>query len=314
MASEPTDEPVTVSLPPELATWIDEQATSQGSDRETVLAQLLAAHRAAEELDDADPDSLADAIDVETAVQDALGDRLPEIAEAVAERLDVDAKVQDAIEATLQEALDDRLEDVAETAAERASGRVDDRLDERLGAVEDDFMAKITDVRERVVQVKRETDAKAPADHGHPDLADDVDEVAADLAELDDDVDSLRDRLDALAEDSEARLEDLEGSMADAEEKLRTVAHVVRDLRNDTRRNSKRAASVEGIKRAAAELDVDRAKCTVCGEGVEIALMTDPECPHCEATVTDVEPKDSFFGNPTLVKAQGIAAPEDDDA
>jgi methyl-accepting chemotaxis protein len=313
MASEPTDEPVTVSLPPELAAWVDEQARDRGTDRETVLAQLLAAHRATDDLDADDPEALAEVVDVEAAVNDVLADRLPEIVDAVTDQLEVEAQVQDAVERHLQDALEDRLAEVSQSAADRATEQIGDRLDDRLGAVEDDYMDKIQDVRQRVIQVKQVADSKAPADHGHPDLADRIDGLASDVETVEGEIETLRAQLDERAGDTADRIEDLDETVGDLEEKVRTVAHVVRDLRDDARVGSKRATSVEGIKRAAAELDVDRAKCGVCGEGVQIGLMTEPECPHCEAVVTDVEPKDGFFGSPKLVKAQSIEAPEEDD-
>jgi methyl-accepting chemotaxis protein len=290
MASEPTDEPVTVSLPPELAAWLDEQATDRGTDRETILAQLLAAYRATDDLDADDPEALADVVDVESAVEAVLADRLPDIVDAVTDQLEVEPEVQEAVERHLQDALDDRL-----------------------GAVEDDYMDKIQDVRQRVVQVKQEADAKAPADHEHPDLTDRIDGLATDVEAVEDQVETLRIQLDERTDETATRVDDLTETVDGLEEKVRTVAHVIRDLRDDSRVGSKRAASVKGIKRAAAELDVDRAKCSVCGNGVQVGLLTDPECPHCEAVVTDVEAKNGFFGSPKLVKAQSIEAPEDED-
>ncbi|MFB6083526.1 MAG: CopG family transcriptional regulator [Halorientalis sp.] len=313
MASESTDESVTVSLPPELAAWVDEQATDRGTDRETVLAELLAAHRTAADLDAEDSETLAEIVDVEAAVDDVLADRLPDVAEAVADRLEVEAQVQSAVERHLQDALEDRLADLSQSAADRAAERVQDRLDDRIEAVEDDYMEKIQDVRQRVVQVKQETDGKAPADHDHPDLVDRVDALAGEIESVEDEIETLRSDFDERTDDNAARLDDLTETTAELEEKLRTVAHVVRDLRDESRMDSKHAASVDAIKRRAAELDVDRAKCGVCGEGVEIGLMTDPECPHCEAVVTDVQPKDGFFDSPKLVEAKGIEAPEETD-
>ncbi|AQL43588.1 hypothetical protein BV210_13170 [Halorientalis sp. IM1011] len=313
MASESTDEPVTVSLPPELAAWVDEQATERGTDRETVLAQLLAAHRATDDLDAENPEALAEIVDVEAAVDDVLTDRIPGIAQTVAEQLAVEDQVQEAVERHLQDALEDRLTELSQSAADRATEQVGGRVDDRIDAVEDDFMEKVQDVRQRVIQVKQEADAKAPADHDHPDLADRIDGLAGEIETVEDDVEALRAQIEDRTDDNAARLDDLDETVGDLEEKVRTVAHVVRDLRDDTRMGSKRATSVEAIKRRAAELDVDRAKCSVCGEGVQIGLLTDPECPHCEAVVTDVEPKDGFFGSPKLVKAQGIEAPEESD-
>ena len=46
-----------------------------------------------------------------------------------------------------------------------------DALDADVAALSDAVDEKIEDVRERVIQVKREADGKAPADHDHPELA-----------------------------------------------------------------------------------------------------------------------------------------------
>lgn len=300
MASEPTDEPISLSLPPDLVEWVDEQAAERDADRETVLVRLLAAHRAAETVE---PDATLDGVavgDIEAETRDAVADSLPDITEAVGDRLDIDRRVTDA--------LDDARDDIARTAAERAVADTEDRI----AAVEAEFGEKLDDVRDRVVQVKRETDAKAPADHDHPDIADRVDDLAVTVEELDDDLSALRGRVTDALDDHEEQLADVTDSLDDTERKLRTVAHVVKDLRDRTDSETKRATSVEGIKRSAAHHDITRAVCEACGEGVEIALMTDPECPHCQATVTDVTPKESFLGNPHLVTAHGIEAGTDE--
>ncbi|MFW5965560.1 MAG: hypothetical protein ACOCP3_02285, partial [Halodesulfurarchaeum sp.] len=43
-------------------------------------------------------------------------------------------------------------------------------LEDRVNALEAELDEKIQDVRERVIQVKREADGKAPADHEHESL------------------------------------------------------------------------------------------------------------------------------------------------
>lgn len=302
MASESTEDSVTVSLPPELAEWLDQRAAERGTDRETALARLLAAHRAAGALDDgASPDDLTVTTDLEAEVRDVVADRLPDIAGAVADRLDVDDQVE--------AALDDRMADLSRTAADEAAADLEDRIE----AVEDDFMAKLTDVRERVVQVKKEADRKASGEHDHPELERQVDDLASAVEQLRATLQSTQDDLtDRLASD-ETELTELSESLADAQEKLRTVAYVVRDLREQTAIDDKRPTSVEGIKRSAAKHDLARAACEACGEGVEIALLTDPECPHCGAVVTDVVPKDGLFGKPKLVTAHGIEAADAED-
>lgn len=304
MASEPTDEPVSVSLPPELADWVDQQAADQGIDRETVLVQLLTANRAAEEMQqngEMEAAGLAaESDDVEAVVRDVLAERMDDIASAVADQLDVERQVADA--------MDEQFTEVSGAAAEQAT----DRLEDQIADFEDEFMEKVQDVRDRVIQVKKETDRKAPAEHNHTDLEDRINSLAADVEDLRAEVSDLRMGLEGQLDSHEERLEEVDENVWDVQEKLRTVAHVVNDLRESEALNNKRATSVDQIKRSAAEHDLDRARCEACGEGVEIGLMTDPECPHCEATVTDVKPGEGFLGKPMLVKAQGIEAADDE--
>ncbi len=349
MASEPSDEPVSVSLPPEVAEWIDQQAADRDTDRETVLVQLLAAHQATEELDDdaeIDADLLARTTDLEDEVRNVIAGRLSDIAGAVSDRIDVEQQVQtalddqiatrvdetlsesladavdeqvaavlderlaEAVEEELAAVLDDRATDLAQAAAEQAS----QQLQSEIQSVESDFVAKIEDVRDRVIQVKKETDQKAPVDHEHPELADQISELTTETEEVAASVEDLRTDLDAELDDQAGRLDEVDETIQDMQEKLRTVAYVVRDLRESTEFDNKRDTSVEQIKRAAAGHDVERARCEACGQGVAVSLLTEPECPHCEATVTDVEPGEGFFGKPRLVKAQGIEAASDSDA
>jgi predicted nucleic acid-binding Zn-ribbon protein len=303
MASESTDEPVTVSLPPELAEWVTERAADRDVDRETVLVQLLLAHRAAADVTgDSDVDDLADAVDLSAEVRSVIDTHVEEIAAAVGERLELEPFVSEALEAQRSE--------LTEVAADRAAASIEDDLTD----LEDDFMAKVEDVRERVIQVKREADGKASADHDHPALDARLDGLEADVEDLAATVDGLEATLDERVDDAQAQVDDLEETVWDVQEKLQTVAYVLKELREDTQLETKRATSVEQIKRRAAELDVDRAVCEACGEGVAVALLTDPECPHCDGTINDVEPASGYFSKPHLVKAKGIEAGDDEDA
>jgi chromosome segregation ATPase len=301
MASEPTDESLSVSLPSDLAEWIDRQATERDVDRETVLVQLLAAHRAADEMDDGLDVGSLDGTAVEDEVRAVIAERMTDITGAVAEQLEIERKVEDAIEA--------RSSEITQSAVDRATGQVDNELT----TLESEFTEKLDDVRDRIIQVKKETDRKAPADHGHPDLADRLDGLESDVEAVRDDLDDLRADLDGQFDSQEERLDEIDETVWDLQDKLETVAYVVRDLRDSGEMENKRAASVDAIKQAAAKEDLDRARCEACGEGVEIGLMTGPECPHCEATVTDVRPGEGLFGKPMLVKAQGIEPADDEE-
>lgn len=284
MASESSDDgAVSLALPSALDEWLETKATDLGVDREAVVVQLLASYRAASELDDGDVGALVKD-DLESGVRDVVADRIPDIANAVSDQVDTgDA------EAT------------------------EDRLEAEIDSVEREFREKLQDVRERIVQVKRETDAKAPEDHAHPEL-DELDTLSEEVGALQSHLDDIDGRL-ADVEDDDAALEDrvdaLEGltdRLDDAEEKLQTVAWVVSDLRDSVDAQSGAMAAIDRLKRSAAEADVDRALCDSCGSPVDIALLSEPTCPHCDATVSDVELPSGFFGKPRLTVAQQLEA------
>ncbi|MFB6140179.1 MAG: hypothetical protein ABEJ26_07065 [Halosimplex sp.] len=304
MASESSDDVgVSVALPADVAAWLDRKAADLDLDREEVVAQLLASYRAAEEFDDGDvTGALGSDADVEPQVRDVVAERLPDIADAVAERLD-DGDAND----------------------------VEERLSTELDRVETDFDEKIRDVRERVVQVKREADAKADADHTHPEfdelatLSTAVDDLESALDALEsrvgdtderigsveDDVASLDDRI----ADADDRLTDVEAAvdrLDEIEDRLRTVAWVVSDLREAEQAQAGGSEAIDRLKATAAELDVDRAVCGNCSQAVDIALLSEPRCPHCDATVSDVQLPGGLFGKPKLTVARQLEAGDEE--
>jgi len=293
MASESSDEGAPVSLPADLGEWVDRKAVDLGVDRETIVVQLLASYRAMEELEgevDADA-ALASDDAVEERVRDVVAERIPDIAAAVADRLDEESG------------------DAAADAEERLATEID--------RVESDFTEKIQDVRERVIQVKREADAKAPADHDHEaidDLAATVSDLEERVADLDETLTARGDRLDEAEGDREAlgeRVEAVERAtdrLDDVAERLRTVAWVVSDLRDAQDAQAVGTEAIDRLKRTAAQLDVDRAVCENCSTAVEIALLSTPTCPHCEAALSDVEPASGIFGKPQLTVAKQLEA------
>jgi uncharacterized protein YoxC len=281
MASEPGDRrSVSVPLPADLREWLTEQAGRLDVDEETVVRQLLASYRTTEQLDgDLDVGDVLEGGDdaVEELVRRTIRDRLDDIAAAVDDRRDVDA------------------------------GAVETELRGEIERVEGDFQSKLDDVRQRVIQVKRETDGKAERDHDHEDLdraldrLDDVEDALADLGDVVDDVEGTQ-------SESVRRLDDFDDRLDDVEEKLRTVAWVVSDLRDAHESQQGTTETVERLKRGAAQSDIERAKCENCGEGVTISLLTEPTCPHCDATVTEVEPAQGFFSKPKLAVAKQLEA------
>lgn len=183
-------------------------------------------------------------------------------------------------------------------------------LEDRLDDVDDAFTEKLDDVRDRVVQVKREVDGKADADHDHPEVAADVEkalaaarDAEATAAEAAATVDDVEDRLHAGFENYEDILETLRGRTNEVSGKVGTLARVLVDVRDSVStlvEAENRRAAVDQLQRAANTEGVRRAACEECEATVDIALLTRPACPFCEATFAGVEPKSGFFGSATL--------------
>lgn len=200
---------------------------------------------------------------------------------------------------------------------------VEDRLDEQ----QTEFMDLINDVRRRVIQVKRETDKKASADHEHERLEGDLETVADAYEDLDEDLRSLRGDVEKVGEDLEAGFENYEEileHLADEtdrlDQRLEMVARVLVEIRSEVQQHSKRAtrqAEVDELKLAANQHGIRSAVCENCGESIEISLLTGPECPHCKSTFRKVTPKQRFFGSHVLETGsrpalEGQVSPGDD--
>jgi hypothetical protein len=310
MASEsPEEETVTVRLPADLDEWLDEHASTLGVDRETLLVQVLASYRTTAELDgEVDADDLGvDIVDPDTVartVEAYLDERLEDHVES-----HLDGAVEAGVQSVLAEQLDERIDAAVEERLAEATEAVQAQTGERVERLEDEFMEKLEDVRERVIQVKQEADAKAAGDHDHEEFERLV-SLDRGLDEVESEVEALADRLEAAIPEQETAIEDIEERVDTVQDRLQTVAWVVSDLR-EAQEGGGGMEAVDRIKRAAAKADVDRANCENCGEGVTIGLLTDPNCPHCDATVTDVEPAASFFSKPRLLVASQLESGEE---
>ncbi len=298
MASESTDDgSVTVSLPADLDDWLDERAAELDLDRETLLVQLLSSYRATAAIE-GDPENGERPVDA-ALVREAVE---PSVTEQVDATLDerLESLVDDRIEAVLRNRIDEAVAAALDERDAEAAGDVD----ERIATVRSEFRDKLEDVRDRVIQVKQEADGKAPRDHSHEGLQR-VDALGQRVVDLEDAVAALENDLEAVSDDQDEAADEFEAELGDLQERVETVAWVVSDLREAFESDGE-AAALERIKRAAAEADVARAKCESCGNGVEIALLAEPECPHCHATVTNVEPSRGFFGKPQLLVASQL--------
>ena len=239
------------TLPDELQRWVDEQVTASDDEPADVLSRAVTLYRLVEEHAASTDDEMPPVDDIESDLE-RLADRMS--------------------------ALDDRVENV------------ENGLDDRVGAVEDDFDEKITDTRERVIQIKRETDAKAPADHDHEELRERIE--------------SLGTRVDHGFENYEEILSYLTDETDDLDDKVGRLAGVVVSLRKRTARVEQQVTRLDAaadLKQVANRHGTTKAKCEGCGGSVAIGLLTEPTCPHCESGFVGVEPAGRLFGSGTLV-------------
>lgn len=169
-------------------------------------------------------------------------------------------------------------------------------LEARVDDLDAELLTKIADVRDRVVQVKREVDGKAPHDHDHGDLRDD-------LRELTESLETVEQRLERGFENYEEILRYLVDEMDDRRENAASLATALVALRHSAetlRAHEQRRRAAEGLQKAANLAGVTEARCDACDSEVTVALLTEPACPFCGATLADVTPNPGFFGSATL--------------
>ena len=201
------------------------------------------------------------------------------------------------------------------------------RLEERVSELEADVDAKIDDVRDRVVQVKREADAKADANHDHPDVRAAAAEARTAAAQASDRAESAESAVDGIDErvatgfeNFEAVLSHLRDETDENAAKLDTAARVLLDLRArvaDLERAAVRDEAVADIRAEANRRGVTVARCESCDATVSLGLLNDPACPDCGVAFDGLGPDPGFLRKPVLAAGEPpslAAAPEADPA
>jgi hypothetical protein len=202
-------------------------------------------------------------------------------------------------------------------------------IESRLDALDAELDEKVGDLRERFVELYRDLEAKAPADHEHPETADRLEGLAADLDRLaerlegleadaasksavdeaveervgglDDRLADVEEQVDELAE-LEARVDDIDAGEID--DKLSRVASAVVRVRRRleaAERDRSDRERLDALTATANRNGVRKAACTDCGDTVDISLLTAPECPHCGGAFAELEPNPGFLGTSRLV-------------
>lgn len=193
--------------------------------------------------------------------------------------------------------------ELTEPAATQALTDLEDRLDDQRS----EYVDLIEDVRERVIQVKREVDEKADRSHDHETYADE-DRVAALASEVDQLETALEDGFDEFEEILEYVLDELE----ELEDRSVALARAILELKDaravvETRGQSR--ARADALQLAANRLNVRTAVCEACDSSVDIALLNRPRCPHCAEPFADVEQRTSILRSHRLRTGEPPALP-----
>jgi len=260
-----------------------------------------------------------------------------------------DGTVDDAVEAAADEAGVSREEllkraivALADTeGVDVADAEAVATLESRLDALDAEVDEKVGDLRERFVELYRELEATAPADHAHPETAERLDALAADhdgtaerlteieadaaarstaddvveerVDEFDDRLASVEERVDDLAE-LEARVDAID--TAELDDKLSRVASAVVRVRRRLEAAERDRADRERLDALSATANrngVRKAACTDCGETVDVGLLTEPEWPQCGLGFAELEPNPGFLGTSRLVAEEQPALDGDVD-
>ena len=275
-------------LSDELREWLERRAEESGEDPSELLARAIAAYQLVESEDDVFENG-EEGSPVTFVDESTFDDRLTALSE-FDDRL-----------ATLESEFDERLDALESEFDDRVESLEDD-VDRRVDSVETDVDDKIDDVRDRVIQVKRETDAKASADHTHEQL-----QRALDAAESAEETgERLQDRIERVDrgfENFEDILEYLTDTVEDVEMKLDILGNVAIDLRRrvgkmEGGRSAREIA--EELKEEANREGITTAKCGSCESKLQVGLLTTPHCPHCDTAFRELEPAEGLFGSPYL--------------
>lgn len=257
-------------------------------------------------------------MDGEGAGVEALPDRLDEWVDRRAtelgiDRADVLARAVVALR-TIEDEADASLADDASVDPRR--------LEERVSELEEDVDAKVADVRDRVVQVKREADAKADADHDHPDVRRAAAEARTAAAEAYDRAESAAETAAEVDERATAGFENVEevvshlrGETDDHAARLDTLARTLLDLRarvTELERAAARDGVAADIRAEANRRGVTAADCESCGATVSLGLLDGPVCPDCGVTFDGLGPDRGFFRRPVLTAGEPPALAEAD--
>lgn len=261
------EQPQSIELPTELASWLDDYADQTDRTFESALARSVMALRL---IDEGDPSG-------------TLEDRLNELLDRLTS---IESRVT---------AVENKLDADAHAAGADSDAEIE--------AVESRLTEEIENTRSRIIDVLREARSKADSDHEHPALAPtDHDHPA--LSERITRVESLLEALEADLssgfDNYETILEAHDKSIVDIESEVETIGEALGGrLASIEQAHATRERGRE-LKQEANRKNVTQGNCEACGQQVDLSLLETPECPHCLSRFSGIDPGRRFIGRPTI--------------
>ncbi|WP_042663309.1 hypothetical protein, partial [Haloferax sp. ATB1] len=259
MASDPVDNDPADESPSSFEAWLDQRMSETGKSRDQLCQELLASHWQLNE------------------ITELLGRDSPAS----------DGRPGEAKRATRSPSRDDT---------------------EPNKPVSDDELAEVLELIEGLeAEVETEAQRRARLEQSVQTLTTRLDEVDAELDEVEaalDDVEDLPAELDAVESTLRERHQTLDARFDDEFENLQTILeHLVEtDDRVETklkeietqygaeiREIRAEREQLRRVKQAAKEADTHEGDCEHCGETIDLALLTSPECPNCQRPLHGVE-------------------------
>ena len=277
---------------------LDAAAEEAGVTREELLKRAIVALAESEGVDVPDAEEIAavesrlDDLDAELdAKVGDLRERFIDLYREVESLETADANATDAsTESGDADETAARLDDLADELE-----AVSDRLD-RLDAAAADAASseRVADLGDRMDALDARLDELDAVGDRLDGVDEHVDAVGGRLDEVDERVASVESDLDELSTEGLSEVDDKLSRVANA------VVRVKRRLDAAERDRADRER-VDALTRTANRHGVRSADCDHCGGGVELGLLSTPECPHCGHRFEDLEPNTGFLGTSRLL-------------
>jgi chromosome segregation ATPase len=214
-------------------------------------------------------------------------------------------------ESELESLLSEAAGDYAPLVSRDEVGELEDRIE----GVETDLSENVEDLRSRILQLKDAVESRASVEHDHPEiesLSEQVESLSTEVGGVETELDNVASDLENVASD----LESLDERLGTFETKLDRLARVAVVLRRQATGATDSTETLETIRRVANRNGTTTANCEECGESVQIGLLDEPACPHCEHTFDDIEYPSSILGrfkSPSLTGGDSSSQEIDDE-